>query len=673
MLSVDGGEDYLDRIFASRCIPTFSLPSCAEVSNTQRQKSSRTESNSITYADRVRDKVSTISKLRNSREQSVNSYLRDKLIAEKLSHFSGRRPLSVLPSSTADFTRSDLNANSEVNRVQKLSSEFKRYGKLRDAFVRQLQFFFSTYDGLLPSLAVEGECLDGSRDVSHSIERDQFFSLIIALRRSSVRIVECYLHASKSLESNASLAVSESVEEMRDALTVMVRSTSLNNFPDPFNSWIAITRDKNIFFMTKAIDGRRAIHGPCLKEKEKEKVKPSPSPLSRSSNQNARTYPAELQLSKLETKRIEFLSSVLRKILLNAPVEAECTYTVCPVRYDRKEALTRTPTHEDPTLSGIRQPSLRCSNPSSAKNIPEIHPEHSYYHGYAENIEHPEHDQQHERGEEDEEEQTMYRQESRGRDRAAAHSPPGQGQPPLSYSPSSLSISSSISSPHPSAPSPSFAHPQYTSSMSLESSKSRVRPTNSRQGCTDDDNTLSLSLPPPLHDDTPPLSPAITHLNKSDGSSDDMFNAVKESSHTLELDLIVEELEKQRQLYAKYAEDCLSMFINAEVAKRRKDVEKVQIEKKDGIEMEEEEGEGEEDRDKDEKEREGILPKELVEMLRAMDNQESKAGQRKQKKEKREKHVRRKSRLQRCLDCQNLVANSIDFSVYSNAHTADEK
>lgn len=679
MLSVDGGEDYLDRIFASRCIPTFSLLSCAEVSNTQRQKSSRTESHTITYADRVRDKVSTISKLRNSREQSINSYLRDKLIAEKLSHFSGRRPLPVLPSSTADFMRTDLNAKNEVNRLQKLSSEFKRYCKLRDAFIRQLLFFFSTYDGLLPSLAVEGECLDGSRDVSHSIEKDLFFSLIIALRRSSVRIVECYLHASKSCESSASQAVSESVLEMRGALTAMVRGTSLNIFPEPFNSWIAITREKNIFFMTKAIDGRRAIYGSFLKEKEKVKPLPSPSPLSRSSSQNTRTYPAELQLSKLETKRIEFLSNVLRKILLNAPVEALCTYTVCPVRYDTKEALTRThtPTHEDPSLSGAREPSIRCSNLSSAKNVPEIPSENSYFHGYAEHNEHLEHDQQHDqqhqRGEEDEEEQTMYRQESRGRDRTAVHSPPGQGQPSLSYSPSSLSISSSISSPHPSAPSPSFAHPQYTSSMSLESSKSRVHPTNSRQGCTDDDNTLSLSLPPPLHDDTPPLSPAITHLNKSDGSSDDMFYAVKESSHTLELDLIVEELEKQRQLYAKYAEDCLSMFINAEVEKRRKDVEKVKIEKKDGNEMEKEEGKEDEEGDKDQKEREHILPKELVEMLRAMDNQESKAGQRKQKKEKREKHVRRKSRLQRCLDCQNLVANSIDFSVYSNAHTADEK
>lgn len=634
MLSVDGGEDYLDRIFTSRCIPTFTLPSCAEVSNTQRQKSSGTESHSITYADRVRDKVSTISKLRNSREQSVNTYLRDKLVAEKLSHFSGRRPrrpLSVLPSSTADFARTDLNTRNEFNRLQKLSSEFKRYCKLRDAFVRQLLFFFSTYDGLLPSLAVEGECLDGSRDVSHSIEGDQFFSLIIALRRSSVRIVECYLHASKSCESNASLAVSESVEEMRGALTAIVRSTSLDIFPEPFNSWIAITREKNIFFMTKAIDGRRAIHGTCIKEKVK--VKPSPSPLSHSSSQNTRTYPAELQLSKLETKRIEFLSSVLWKILLNAPVEVQCTYTVCPVRYDRKEALTpkRTPTHEDPLLSGVREPSIRCSNPSSAKNIPEVHPEHSYFHGYAEHIEHLEHDQQqqhdqqHERGEEDEDEKTMYRQESRGRDRAAVHSPPGPGQPSLSYSPSSLSISSSISSPHPSAPSPSFAHPQYTSSMSLESSRSRVRPTNSRQGCTDNDNTLSLSLPPPLFDDTPPLSPAITHLNKSDGSADDMFHGVKESSHTVELDLIVEELEKQRQLYAKYAEDCLSMFITAEVEKRRKDVEKVQIEKKDRKEMQEE---GEEERDKDEKEREHILPKELVEILRAMDNQESRQGRR---------------------------------------------
>jgi hypothetical protein len=456
------------------------------------------------------------------------------------------------------------------------------------------------------------------------------------------------------------------VEEMRSALIAIVRSTSLNDFPEPFNSWIAITREKNIFFMTKATDGRRAIHGPCLKEKVK--PLPSPSPLSRSSSQNARTYPAELQLSKLETKRIDFLSSVLLKILLNAPVEVQCTYTACPVRYDRKEALTRTPTHEDPSLSGVKEPSIRSSNPSSAKNIPEIPSEHSFFHGYAEHVEHQRHDQQHEGGEEDEEEQTMYRQESRGRDRAAAHSPPGQGQPSLSYSPSSLSISSSISSPHPSAPSTSFAHPQYTSSMSLESSRSRVRPINSRQGCTDDDNTLSLSLPPPVFDDTPPLSPAITHLNKSDGSADESSH--KESSHTVELDLIVEEMEKQRQLYAKYAEDCLSMFINAEVEKRRKDV-KVKIEKRDGNEMEKEEAKDE--RDKDEKDREGILPKEIVEMLRAMDNQESKAGQKKQKKEKREKHVRRKSRLQRCLDCQNLVANSIDFSVYSNAHAPDEK
>ena len=666
MLSVDGGEDYLDRIFSSRCVPTFSLLSCAEGTNIQQQKSSRTECNSITYADRIRHKVSTISKLRNSREHSVNSYLRDKLIAEKLAHFSSRKPLPVLPSCSADFIRTDSNARDELKRLQKFTTEFKRNCKLRDAVVRQLLFFFSTYDGLLPSLAVEGEYLDYSRDVSHSIERGQFFSLIIVLRRSSVRIVECYLYAAKSLELNASQAASESVEEMESALTGIVRSTSLDIFPEPFNSWIAIPREKNIFFMTKAIDGRRATHGTCLKEKEK----PLPSPMSRSSSQNMPAYPSELQLNKQETKRIEFLSNVLRKILLNAPVEVQCTYTACPIRYDRKEALTRTrtraPTLEDPPLPGVQKPYIRSSNPSPANNIPEIPPEHSYFHGYAEHDEHQEHGQQHDQ-DGDEGEQTMYRHDSRSRDRAAAYSPPGQ--PSLSYSPSSLSISSSISSPHPSAPSPSFAHPQYTSSMSLESSRSRVRPIPSRQGCTDDDNSLSLSLPPPLHDDTPPLSPAITHLNKSDGSADDLFYPVKESSHTVELDLIVEELEQQRKLYSKYAEDCLSKYIKAEIDKRRDEVKKPPMKVKDENEREKEK----EEREKEEKEREHILPKELVEMLRAMDNQESKTGQKKQKREKREKHVRRKSRLQRCLDCQNLVANSIDFSVYANAHTADEK
>ena len=167
MISVDGCDDYLDWVFSCQYVSTISRLSGADATNIEQKKSSRKKCDLITHADSVRDKVSTLSKSKNSRESNINSYFRDKVIAEKLAHTFSSRPRSVLSSLSSNFNRTDFTAPNDVNRLQKATFEFKRYCKLRDAFGQQLQFFFSSYNGLHHNFETEGESFGGPQDVNY--------------------------------------------------------------------------------------------------------------------------------------------------------------------------------------------------------------------------------------------------------------------------------------------------------------------------------------------------------------------------------------------------------------------------------------------------------------------------------------------------------------------------
>ena len=651
MISVDGCDDYLDWVFSSQYVSTISRLSGVDATNIQQKKSSRKKCDSITYADRVRDKVSTLSKSKNSRESNINSYFRDKVIAEKLAHTSSSRPRNVLSSISSNFNRTNFTAPNDVNRLHKATFEFKRYCKLRDAFGQQLQFFFSSYNGLHHNFEIHGESFGGPQDVNYSIERGQFFSIIVALRRTSVRIVECYEIVSKLCELNASKAANESVEEMRNVLRAIVKSTFFDIFPEPFSSWIVISREENIFFMAKTIDGRRAIHNTCsVTVKEKTTSKLSSQSIIK------RAYPPELQLSKQEIKRIEFLSNILQKILSTPSTEDQCSYSACSVRYDKKEALAHTKVQEK------------------------------------------------EREVEKEEEQRSGIRE--GEDRADACSP--RLQESLSYSPSSLSMSSSTSSPHPSASNRKGLQPDsvrvtageelverssaasilsfdpsQSSMMSLESSRSRVRPTRIQAEVVEDitvSHLLPLSLPQPLslsfphslnlHDSPPPLSSFIAHLKMNGESIKGIFSSLKERlDEEEEVEEEVEDSQEQGNAHLDSPKKILMVDIDGRNAAR----ETLEREEEEQNRLDEEYEKEKEMNEKEEKEREQILPKQLVEMLQAMDRDEEKLEAKQgQRKPKREKQARRRSRLQRCLDCQYLVAHSIDFSVYSDAETVEK-
>ena len=709
MISVDGCDDYLDWVFSSQYVSTISRLSGADTTNNQQKKSSRKKCDSITYADRVRDKVSTLSKSKNSRESNINIYFRDKVIAEKLAHTSSSRPRSVLSSISSNFNKTDFTAPNDINRLHKATFEFRRYCKLRDAFGQQLQFFFSSYNGLHHNFETEGESFGGPQDVNCSIERGQFFSIIVALRRSSVRIVECYEIVCKFCEMNASKAANDSVEEMKNVLSAIVKSTFFDIFPEPFNSWMAISREKNIFFMAKTIDGRRAIHNNTCSATVTVKEKPTLKCPSQSIIKRA--YPPELQLSKQEIKRIEFLSNLLRKILSTQSTEDECSYSACSVRYDKKEAMTHTVTHRDCSLSRIKNSSVHYSVPSTVKNIPRILTEFPNDHGYTERIEVQKQE------EKEKEEQRSGMRESE--DRADTCSP--ELQPSLSYSPSSLSMSSSTSSPRPSASNrkglrpdssvrvranagteellaercsaasiPSF-DPSQSSLMSLESSRSMVRPTRTLVEDVEDNIvtqllplslTLPLTLPPPLslsfphslnlHDSPPPLSSFIAQLKMNGESIKSMLSSFKERlevDEEVEEEVEVEDSQERGQLHL----DSQKTILKVDIDGRNEVRETLEREEEEQNRLDEEYEKEKVMNEKEEKEREEILPKQLVEMLQAMEKDEEKLEAKQgQRKPKREKQVRRRSRLQRCLDCQYLVAHSIDFSVYSDAETVEK-
>ena len=711
MISVDGCDDYLDWVFSCQYVSTISRLSGADATNIEQKKSSRKKCDLITYADSVRDKVSTLSKSKNSRESNINSYFRDKVIAEKLAHTFSSRPRSVLSSLSSNFNRTDFTAPNDVNRLQKATFEFKRYCKLRDAFGQQLQFFFSSYNGLHHNFETEGESFGGPQDVNYIIERGQFFSIIVALRRTSVRIVECYEIVSKLCEINASKVANESVEEMKNVLRAIVKSTFFDIFPEPFNSWMAISRKENIFFMAKTINGRRAIHNnTCATVTVKETTTLKCS----SQSMIKRAYPPELQLSKQEIKRIEFLSNILKKILSTPSTEDQCSYSACSVRYDKKESLAHTITHRDCSLSEIKNSSIQDSDLSAEKNVSRILTEFPINHGHAKSIE-----VQEKEAEEEEKEQRSGMRE--GDDRADACSL--RLQQSLSYSPSSLSMSSSTSSPHTSSsnrkglqPDSSVRvrvrvtagdelverssaasilsfDPSQSSMMSLESSRSRVRPTRIPVEDVGDITVshllplslplslpLTLTLPAPLslsfphsinlHDSPPPLSSFIAHLKMNGESIKGTLSSFKKRSEKEKED---EEEKEDSQEQGPMHSNSPKKILMVDIDGRNEAKETLEREEEEQNRFDEEYEKDKEMNEKEEKEREQILPKQLVEMLQAMDRDEEKLEAKQgQRKPKREKQARRRSRLQRCLDCQYLVAHSIDFSVYSDADTVEK-
>jgi hypothetical protein len=314
MFPMNGGKDYIDSLFSYPGTTKSSHASSPGRFPPLRRTSLHRNCNVVIDDDRSRCDADNLKKQKRKKpfvSSPVEPNLRLKTNDyRRISVSFPRLPDNVAINSPCSVSRSTvLTPRADAKELKVLIAEFDRFYRSRDNFVQQLDFFFSSFNLSQVSLKRD-ELSSPLPDEDFSIEKEQFFSLIIALRKSTIRVVDCYQMTSNLMDADSSAACQSALQTMRKHLRKMIDNPLFASFDEPFSSWIAVSPIRNPFFVQKSIDGVKA------KEDSREGRRNSAKYFSFEND-----FPDELVSNAGLADKINFLSGVLWEIWKSCPAQ----------------------------------------------------------------------------------------------------------------------------------------------------------------------------------------------------------------------------------------------------------------------------------------------------------------------------------------------------------------
>ena len=314
MFPMNGGEDYIDSLFSYPGTSSHSLASSPSRFPPLRRTSFNRNCNGVIHNDRSRCDADNLKKQKR-KKPFVNSPTEPNLRLKtndfrRISVSFPRLTDNVAINSPCSASRSTvLSPLSDTKELTVLVAEFDRFYRSRDNFVQQLDFFFSSFNLSQVSLKRD-ELSIPLPDEDFSIEKEQFYSLIIALRKSTIRVMDCYQKTSNLSGADSSAACQSALQSMRKHLRKMIDDPFFASFDEPFSSWIAISPIRNPFFVQNSIDGVKA------KEDSREGRRNSIKYFSFENN-----FPDDLVPNAALADKINLLSGVLWEIWKSCPAQ----------------------------------------------------------------------------------------------------------------------------------------------------------------------------------------------------------------------------------------------------------------------------------------------------------------------------------------------------------------
>ena len=226
---------------------------------------------------------------------------------------------SVIP--TEKNILSPLSEN--ANLLRTYAADFSRCCALRDSFEQQLNSFFLHYLQPVSQFQMQLQGMTARPAAKETrLQRQQFFLLVIALRKNNVRVVESYQKVSFSFSRDLSDQAQQTLQNMRKHIRNIADNPLLSRYPEPFSSWLTVTPHRNLFFTQNKIDGTAAA---TLRDKGGKRDSRdnrgdgerdnSQSKKNSSTNNDLSSYPSELHMSLIETEKMEILGSFVWEIV----------------------------------------------------------------------------------------------------------------------------------------------------------------------------------------------------------------------------------------------------------------------------------------------------------------------------------------------------------------------
>ena len=330
MFSSSNSQDYLDSLFSGRSSRdndqgriVNKLPILPLKSNIVRN-----------YPDKIRNKVRGVKKRKKQDSvhlSSSNEYRADESadqIDYRNDHIASRKERIQLRNHSdnectddGDNARAERNAAQlpsshfteiNVNQLKIFSAEFFRCCALRESFAQQLELYISSFSDSKSSLPVsislsiqfKGYNLSPPKPYKGTeSQRQQFLLLIIALRKNTTRVVECYQKIYLRFKNDNSENTLNSLQKMRKEIKIIVERCNDFIFPEPFSSWLFISPHNNIFFIGKKINGTSAYFP------------------TKFLNEKKLNLPVELRIESYEIENLEILGNFVCEILELVRVE----------------------------------------------------------------------------------------------------------------------------------------------------------------------------------------------------------------------------------------------------------------------------------------------------------------------------------------------------------------
>ena len=316
MSSMHGNLDYLDTLFACDRVTSKShSTSPCRLPRIQRTLS-RSNGSPATYADKIRDRVDNVKKTKSKNKKSSSPNVSELYRSIDFSYDVEVKRLSktVVNSPVHDRTlKAVLPHVTDANQLKVYMAEFEKCSRLLESFWGQLDYYFSSFHRLQSRLNIEHSGnFNFPADDDYSIERAQFLSLIIGLRKSFIRVAECYQSASSLFQHDKSESIIQSLSTMVKSLKMMIDHPTVTIFPEPFLSWLTVSPVRNILFMPRRIDGTSAVL------ERSSTLKKDFFPFENSQHE---LYPSELIPGKVEIGRMTSLGSFIWSAILSLPDE----------------------------------------------------------------------------------------------------------------------------------------------------------------------------------------------------------------------------------------------------------------------------------------------------------------------------------------------------------------
>ena len=190
----------------------------------------------------------------------------------------------------------------EATELDTCVNEFTSYCAARESCVQQLdhfvQFFLSTSSKI--RLQLKDALIDEFLFEKMGPERNQFLTLILALRKHAVEVIQSYQKVLSLYSKDATDLVVAILEKMRKKIKEIAEITFPHLSCDPFTSWLVVSPDQNLFFLQKKFDGTSAYSYGVF------------------SSRNKTHYPNELRMTAVETDKHRILGSFVLQVMKSA-------------------------------------------------------------------------------------------------------------------------------------------------------------------------------------------------------------------------------------------------------------------------------------------------------------------------------------------------------------------